>query len=163
MNTPFTPPLPPHRAGLWFAARQGVVLRGLVVIAPVGLTIWLILDAVIRLDPTAIVLPMVPFGLSSCLNRTEQTYFGLDLPQKSTRARQSVIQIFCCHLIVGWLGPKGIKIGRSFMPLLQKPLWKRTTPLSHDPIPASNKSLETIFAQSRSAALNTRVHDRISA
>ena len=42
MNTHFTPPTPPLPRRTVFARLRASFLTGLVVIAPVGLTIWLI-------------------------------------------------------------------------------------------------------------------------
>ena len=64
MNTPFTPPLPPAPRRTLFARIRASFLTGLVVIAPVGLTIWLIWTVIGWID--GIVLPMVPLARSTC-------------------------------------------------------------------------------------------------
>ena len=65
MNTPFddTPP-PPRRPGL-LARLQSSFLTGIVVIAPVGLTIWLLWTVMGWVD--GVVLPLVPNTTENCL------------------------------------------------------------------------------------------------
>ena len=58
MNTPFDPEPAPRKPGV-FARLRSSFLTGLVVIAPVGLTIWLIWTLVGWVD--GVVLPLVPY------------------------------------------------------------------------------------------------------
>merc|ERR1711916_13553 len=97
MNTPFDPEKP-RRPGL-FARLRASFLTGLVVIAPVGLTIWLIWTVIGWID--GVVLPLVPHQF-----RPEQ-YIGINL------RGIGVIIFLVFTVIIGWLA-KGI-IGRSLI------------------------------------------------
>jgi len=109
MNTPFTPPLPPAPRRTLFARIRASFLTGLVVIAPVGLTIWLIWTVIGWID--GIVLPMVPLAYHP--DRLIQTYFGLD-PSAQINVRGIGVIIFLLFtIVVGWLA-KGL-LGRSLI------------------------------------------------
>jgi uncharacterized membrane protein len=98
MNTPFdedTPRRPPGR----FGRLRASFLTGLVVIAPVGLTIWLIWTVIGWID--GVVLPLVPHQF-----RPEQ-YIGINL------RGVGVIIFLVFTIIVGWIA-KGL-IGRSLI------------------------------------------------
>ncbi|MDF1715737.1 MAG: DUF502 domain-containing protein [Antarcticimicrobium sp.] len=97
MNTPFDEE--PHRRRGLLARLRGSFLTGLVVIAPVGLTIWLIWSVVGWID--GVVLPLVPQTM-----RPEQ-YIGINL------RGVGVIIFLMFTIIVGWVA-KGI-IGRSLI------------------------------------------------
>jgi uncharacterized membrane protein len=98
MNTPFDDDDKPRKAGR-FAGLRASFLTGLVVIAPIWLTIWLILSVVGWID--GFVLPLVPANL-----RPEQ-YIGINL-------RGLGVFIFLVFtVIVGWIA-KGL-IGRSLI------------------------------------------------
>ena len=58
MNTPFDVEEPPKRRSTIIGSLRASFLTGLVVIAPVGLTIWLIWSVVGWID--GFVLPLVP-------------------------------------------------------------------------------------------------------
>ncbi|MEM9434147.1 MAG: DUF502 domain-containing protein [Pseudomonadota bacterium] len=88
----------PRRPGL-FARLRGNFLAGLVVIAPIGLTIWLIWTVVGWIDGW--VLPFVPFQY-----RPEQ-YIGINL------RGVGVIFFLVFTMLVGWMA-KGF-LGRSFL------------------------------------------------
>ncbi len=98
------PLLDPHeetkirKPGL-FARLRGNFLAGLIVIAPIGLTLWLIWTVVGWIDGW--VLPFVPFQY-----RPEQ-YIGINL------RGVGVIFFLVFTVIVGWIG-KGF-LGRSFL------------------------------------------------
>ena len=94
MNTPFDEDR--HRRPGLLARLRGSFLTGLVVIAPVGLTIWLIWTVIGWID--GVVLPLVPQQF-----RPDQ-YIGINL-------RGVGVLIFT--IIVGWVA-KGI-IGRSLI------------------------------------------------
>ncbi|PVA11572.1 hypothetical protein DC366_00970 [Pelagivirga sediminicola] len=71
MSTPFDEePTQPHRTGI-FARLRARFLTGLVVIAPVALTIWLIWTLIGWVD--ALVLPLIPYDL------TPAHYIGINL------------------------------------------------------------------------------------
>lgn len=97
MNTPFDEE-PPRRGGL-FSGLRSSFLTGLVVIAPVGLTIWLIWTVVGWID--GFVLPFVPSTF-----RPEK-YIGINL------RGVGVIIFLIFTIIVGWIA-KGL-IGRSLI------------------------------------------------
>ncbi|MEM9550609.1 MAG: DUF502 domain-containing protein [Pseudomonadota bacterium] len=99
MTTPFDEH-PPHlrKPGL-LASLRSSFLTGLVVIAPVGLTIWLIWTVVGWID--GVVLPLVPSNL-----RPEQ-YIGINL------RGVGVIFFLIFTIFVGWVA-KGL-IGRSLI------------------------------------------------
>lgn len=141
MNTPFTPPPPPPPPKRTvFARLRASFLTGLVVIAPVGLTIWLIWSVVGWID--GIVLPMVPVSYHP--DRLIQTYFGLD-PSAQINVRGIGVIIFLLFtIIVGWMA-KGI-IGRSFIRFGES-LVERT-PVVRTIYSGIKQISETIFAQS---------------
>ena len=97
MNTPFDEER--HRRPGLLAKLRGSFLTGLVVIAPVGLTIWLIWTVIGWID--GVVLPLVPHQF-----RPEQ-YIGINL------RGVGVIIFLVFTVIIGWLA-KGI-IGRSLI------------------------------------------------
>ncbi len=97
MNTPFDEE-PKQRRGL-LARLRASFLTGLIVIAPVGLTIWLIWSVVGWID--GFVLPLIPHQF-----RPEQ-YIGINL-----RGVGVIIFLFFT-ILVGWIA-KGL-IGRSLI------------------------------------------------
>ncbi|MDU9006403.1 DUF502 domain-containing protein [Sedimentitalea todarodis] len=98
MTTPFDENPPPRKVSL-FARLRSSFLTGLVVIAPVGLTIWLIWSVIGWID--GLVLPLVPHRL-----RPEE-YIGINL------RGVGVIIFLLFTIMVGWIG-KGL-IGRSLI------------------------------------------------
>ncbi|WP_299559236.1 DUF502 domain-containing protein [uncultured Sulfitobacter sp.] len=140
MNTPFDPdPLTPPKRGLIGRLRASF-LTGLVVIAPVGLTMWLIWTVVGWID--GFVLPLVPRGYHP--DRLIQDYFGLD-PEMQINVRGVGLIIFLLFTIaVGWLA-KGI-IGRSLIRFAES-LVERT-PVVRSIYSGIKQISETIFAQS---------------
>lgn len=97
MNTPFDEE-PQRRPGL-FASLRASFLTGIVVIAPVGLTLWLIWTVVGWFD--SFVLPLVP------LRFQPEEYIGINL------RGVGVIFFLIFTVIVGWIA-KGI-LGRSLI------------------------------------------------
>ncbi|PTX55991.1 putative membrane protein [Litoreibacter ponti] len=91
-------PKRPYRPGL-FARARGNFLAGLVVIAPIGLTLWLIWTVVGWIDGW--VLPFVPYSY-----RPEQ-YIGINL------RGVGVVFFLLFTMVVGWMA-KGF-LGRSFL------------------------------------------------
>ena len=109
-------------------------------IAPVGLTIWLIWTVIGWID--GIVLPMVPLAYHP--DRLIQTYFGLD-PSAQINVRGIGVIIFLLFtIIVGWLA-KGI-IGRSFIRFAEGLVQR--TPVVRTIYSGIKQISETIFAQS---------------
>lgn len=139
MNTPFDPdPIQPPKRGL-IGRLRGNFLTGLVVIAPVGLTIWLIWSVVGWID--GFVLPLVPLNYHP--DRLIQDLLGLDpLLQINVRGIGVVIFLFFT-VFVGWLA-KGL-IGRSFIRFAES-LVERT-PVVRSIYSGIKQISETIFAQ----------------
>lgn len=140
MNTPFDPetPTPPRRSVIgrlraWF-------LTGLVVIAPVGLTIWLIWTVVGWIDGW--VLPLVPKAYHP--DRMIQNFFGLD-PLSQINVRGLGVVIFLIFTIIVGVMAKGF-LGRSFIRFAES-LVERT-PVVRTIYSGIKQISETIFAQS---------------
>jgi len=139
MNTPFDPDTTPPRRGL-FARLRANFLTGLVVIAPVGLTIWLIWSVVGWID--GFVLPLVPNSYQP--DRMLQDLLGLD-PSVQINVRGIGVVIFLIFtVIVGWMA-KGL-IGRSFISFAEG-LVERT-PVVRSIYSGIKQISETVFAQS---------------
>jgi len=140
MNTPFDPdPITPPKRGLIGRAR-GNFLTGLVVIAPVGLTIWLIWSVIGWID--GFVLPLVPLRYHP--DRLIQNLLGLD-PTLQINIRGIGVVIFLFFtILVGWIG-KGL-IGRSFIRFAESLVGR--TPVVRSIYSGIKQISETIFAQS---------------
>ena len=139
MNTPFDTetPTPPRRSIIgrlraWF-------LTGLVVIAPVGLTIWLIWTVVGWIDGW--VLPLVPKAYHP--DRMIQDFFGLD-PLSQINVRGLGVVIFLIFTIIVGVMAKGL-LGRSFIRFAES-LVERT-PVVRTIYSGIKQISETIFAQ----------------
>ncbi|WP_299783370.1 DUF502 domain-containing protein [uncultured Roseobacter sp.] len=138
MNTPFDPE-PPARGSLLSRLRASF-LTGLVVIAPVGLTIWLIWSVVGWID--GFVLPLVPGNYQP--DRLLQDWLGLD-PEIQINIRGIGVVIFLIFtIIVGWMA-KGL-IGRSLIRYGES-LVERT-PVVRTIYSGIKQISETVFAQS---------------
>lgn len=140
MNTPFDlePSDPPRRSLI--ASLRASFLTGLVVIAPVGLTIWLIWSVVGWID--GFVLPLVPSSYHP--DRMLQDFLGLD-PSVQINVRGLGVVIFLIFtVIVGWMA-KGF-IGRSLIRFAES-LVERT-PVVRTIYSGIKQISETIFAQS---------------
>ena len=130
MNTPFDdPPPPPRRPGI-FGRMRANFLTGLVVIAPVGLTIWLLWTLIGWVD--GVVLPLIPYQLSP------ERYIGIDL------RGIGVIVFLIFTIIVGWIA-KGL-IGRSLVRFAES-LVERI-PVVRSIYSGVKQIAETVFAQS---------------
>ena len=139
MTTPFDPNTPPPRRGL-FSRLRANFLTGLVVIAPVGLTIWLIWSVVGWID--GFVLPLVPDRYQP--DRLLQDWLGFD-PSVQINVRGIGVVIFLIFtVIVGWMA-KGL-IGRSFIAFAES-LVERT-PVVRSIYSGIKQISETVFAQS---------------
>ncbi len=140
MNTPFDPEPTslPRRTVL--GRLRASFLTGLVVIAPVGLTIWLIWSVVGWID--GFVLPLVPKAYHP--DRMIQDFLGLD-PSSQFNVRGLGVVIFLIFtIIMGWMA-KGI-IGRSLIRFAEG-LVERT-PVVRTIYSGIKQISETIFAQS---------------
>ncbi|WP_296765784.1 DUF502 domain-containing protein [Sediminimonas sp.] len=129
MSMPFDPDPRPRRPGL-FARLRSSFLTGLVVIAPVGLTIWLIWTLVGWVD--GVVLPLVPYQFHP------ERYIGIPL-------RGIGLIIFLVFtIIVGWVA-KGL-IGRSLIGLAESIVARM--PVVRSVYSGVKQIAETVFAQS---------------
>lgn len=130
MNTPFDEN-PPHvrRPGL-FAALRASFLTGLVVIAPVSLTIWLLWTLMGWVD--AAVLPLVPSHL-----RPDE-YIGINL------RGLGVIVFLIFTIVVGWVA-KGL-LGRSLIRFAESLV--DGVPVVRSIYSGVKQIAETVFAQS---------------
>ena len=139
MNTPFDPDPTQVRRSL-VARLRASFLTGLVVIAPVGLTIWLIWSVVGWID--GFVLPLVPKAYHP--DRLLQDFLGLD-PSMQFNVRGLGVVIFLIFTVmVGWAA-KGL-IGRSMIRFAES-LVERT-PVVRTIYSGIKQISETIFAQS---------------
>ncbi|MBZ8119377.1 DUF502 domain-containing protein [Roseovarius sp. LXJ103] len=130
MNTPFDdPPPPPRRPGI-FGRMRANFLTGLVVIAPVGLTIWLLWTLIGWVD--SVVLPLIPYRLSP------ERYIGIDL------RGIGVIVFLVFTIIVGWIA-KGL-IGRSLIRFAESLVQRM--PVVRSIYSGVKQIAETVFAQS---------------
>lgn len=132
MNTPFDDdPLQtqPRRPGL-FAHLRASFLTGLVVIAPVGLTIWLIWTLIGWVD--AVVLPLIPYDL------TPEKYIGINL------RGLGVIVFLIFTIVVGWIA-KGL-LGRSLIRFAESLV--NGVPVVRSIYSGVKQIAETVFAQS---------------
>ena len=139
MTTPFDPEPPvPHRSLL--ARLRANFITGLVVIAPVGLTIWLIWSIVGWVD--GFVLPLVPDRYQP--DRFLQDLLGLD-PSVQINVRGIGVVIFLFFtMVVGWMA-KGL-IGRAVISFAEG-LVERT-PVVRSVYSGIKQISETVFAQS---------------
>lgn len=140
MNTPFDIETPEARRPTLVARLRASFLTGLVVIAPVGLTIWLIWSVVGWID--GFVLPLVPANYHP--DRMLQDFFGLD-PEVQINVRGLGVVIFLIFtIVVGWMA-KGL-LGRSLIRFAES-LVERT-PVVRTIYSGIKQISETIFAQS---------------
>lgn len=139
MNTPFDPEpsVPKHSL---FAALRASFLTGLVVIAPVGLTLWLIWSVVGWID--GFVLPWVPSAYHP--DKLIQDFLGLDRSVQISVRGLGVVIFLMFTILVGWMA-KGI-IGRSLIRSAER-LVERT-PVVRTIYSGIKQISETIFAQS---------------
>ncbi|MBV2360927.1 DUF502 domain-containing protein [Thalassococcus sp. CAU 1522] len=127
MTTPFDPET--RKPGL-FASLRSSFLTGIVVIAPVGLTIWLIWTLFGWVD--GFVLPLVPDRFNP------EQYIGINL------RGVGVIFFLVFTILVGWVA-KGL-IGRSLIRFAES-LVERT-PVVRSIYSGIKQIAETVFAQS---------------
>ncbi|MEQ8291717.1 MAG: DUF502 domain-containing protein [Roseovarius sp.] len=127
MNTPFDDDTP-KRPGL-FAGLRASFLTGIVVIAPVGLTIWLIWTLMGWVD--SFVLPLVPY------NMRPENYIGINL------RGVGVIIFLLFTIIVGWIA-KGL-IGKSMIRFAESLVDRM--PVVRSIYSGVKQIAETVFAQ----------------
>ncbi|MEC9312887.1 MAG: DUF502 domain-containing protein, partial [Pseudomonadota bacterium] len=131
MTTPFDQE--PHRRPGLFARLRSSFLTGIVVIAPVGLTLWLLWTVMGWID--GVVLPLVPHTM-----RPEQ-YIGINL------RGVGLIIFLLFTIIVGWIA-KGI-IGRSLIGFAENLVDRM--PVIRSVYSGIKQISETVFAQSESS------------
>lgn len=130
MTTPFDEKTPePRRRGSLLGGLRNSFLTGIVVIAPIGLTVWLIWTVVGWID--GFVLPLVPHQF-----RPEQ-YIGINL------RGVGVIFFLIFTVVVGWLA-KGL-IGRSLLHWGEHLVDR--TPIVRSIYNGLKQIAETVFAQ----------------
>ncbi|MBE1282232.1 MAG: DUF502 domain-containing protein [Rhodobacteraceae bacterium] len=127
MTTPFDEE--PHRRPGLFARLRSSFLTGIVVIAPVGLTIWLLWTVMGWID--GVVLPLVP---STFL---PEKYIGINL------RGVGLIFFLLFTIVVGWIA-KGI-IGRSLISFAEGLVDR--TPVVRSVYSGIKQISETVFAQ----------------
>ncbi|MFN3209607.1 MAG: DUF502 domain-containing protein [Roseovarius sp.] len=147
MNTPFDedPPPPPKKPGR-FSGMRASFLTGIVVIAPVGLTVWLIWTLIGWVD--AVVLPFVPdvYQPEYLINRL---ILGNTRPDEADWVRINirgvgVIVFLLFTLFVGWVA-KGL-IGRSLIRYGESVVDRM--PVVRSIYSGVKQIAETVFAQS---------------
>jgi uncharacterized membrane protein len=130
MNTPFDEDPNLNRKPGMFAGLRASFLTGIVVIAPVALTVWLVWTLMGWVD--SVVLPLIPFSL-----RPEH-YIGINL------RGVGVIIFLVFTIVVGWIA-KGL-IGKSLI-LFGESLVNRM-PVVRSIYSGLKQIAETVFAQS---------------
>ncbi|MCY4152425.1 MAG: DUF502 domain-containing protein [Aestuariivita sp.] len=129
MTTPFEQDPPNRRTGL-FAGLRASFLTGLIVILPIGLTLWLIWTLIGWVD--SFVLPLIPHWI------TPEHYIGTNL-------RGLGLAIFLIFtVVVGWIA-KGL-IGRSLIRWGENIVER--TPVVRSIYSGIKQIAETVFAQS---------------
>ncbi|MCA0927197.1 DUF502 domain-containing protein [Ruegeria profundi] len=127
MNTPFDEE--PHRRPGLFARLRASFLTGIVVIAPVWLTVWLIWSVVGWIDSA--VLPLIPQQFQP------EQYVGINL------RGVGVIIFLVFTVLVGWIA-KGI-LGRSFISFTESLVDRM--PVVRSIYSGIKQISETVFAQ----------------
>lgn len=129
MQTPFDSDQEKRRPGL-FAGLRASFLTGLIVIAPIGLTLWLIWTVVGWID--GFVLPLVPYTFQP------EKYIGINL------RGVGVIIFLIFTAVVGWVA-KGL-IGRSLIRSAEALVDRM--PVVRSIYSGVKQIAETVFAQS---------------
>ena len=130
MNTPFDEePHHPRRPGR-FAGLRASFLTGIVVIAPVALTVWLVWAVIGWID--SVVLPLVPYTFQP------EKYIGINL------RGVGVIIFLIFTVIVGWIA-KGL-IGKSLINFAESLVDRM--PVVRSIYSGVKQIAETVFAQS---------------
>ena len=127
MSSPFEEP---HRKPGLFARLRSSFLTGIVVIAPVGLTIWLIWSVIGWID--GVVLPLVPERLQP------ENYIGINL------RGLGVLFFLIFTIVVGWIA-KGL-LGRSMIRFAESVVERM--PVVRSIYSGIKQISETVFAQS---------------
>ncbi len=129
MTSPFKEAHPPRNPGL-FAGFRASFLTGIVVIAPIGMTIWLLWTMVGWVD--SVVLPLVPATIQP------EKYIGINL------RGVGVIIFLIFTVFIGWIA-KGL-IGRSMIGFGESLVDRM--PVVRSIYSGVKQIAETVFAQS---------------
>ena len=137
MEEPFQTPPPAPRRKSFFSGLRNSFLTGVVVIAPVGLTVWLIWSVIGWVD--GVVLPFVPsrYQPENILN----TFLGLDI-QLQLRGL-GVVFFLIFTTFVGWL-TKGL-LGRSLIRSAER--FVNRMPVVRSIYSGVKQIAETVFSQ----------------
>ena len=137
MEEPFQTPPPAPRRKSFFSGLRNSFLTGAVVIAPVGLTVWLIWSVIGWVD--GVVLPFVPsrYQPENILN----TFLGLDI-QLQLRGL-GVVFFLIFTTFVGWLA-KGL-LGRSLIRSAER--FVNRMPVVRSIYSGVKQIAETVFSQ----------------
>ena len=137
MEEPFHTPPPAPRRKSFFSGLRNSFLTGVVVIAPVGLTVWLIWSVIGWVD--GVVLPFVPsrYQPENILN----TFLGLDI-QLQLRGL-GVVFFLIFTTFVGWLA-KGL-LGRSLIRSAER--FVNRMPVVRSIYSGVKQIAETVFSQ----------------
>ncbi|WP_319823668.1 DUF502 domain-containing protein [Thalassovita sp.] len=130
MTTPFDETPPPLRRPGLFARLRSSFLTGLVVIAPVGLTIWLVWTLMGWVD--SVVLPLVPERFQP------EPYIGINL------RGVGIIFFLVFTVVIGWIA-KGL-LGRSLIRWAESLVSRM--PVVRSIYSGAKQIAETVFAQS---------------
>lgn len=130
MNTPFDEEPPEPRKPRRFVALRASFLTGLVVIAPVAMTVWLVWAIIGWVD--SVVLPLVPYHLRP------EFYIGINL------RGVGVIIFLVFTVFVGWIA-KGL-IGKSLIRFAESLV--NRMPVVRTIYSGVKQIAETVFAQS---------------
>ncbi|HHI70470.1 MAG TPA: DUF502 domain-containing protein, partial [Rhodobacteraceae bacterium] len=128
-----TPPPPERRKRRWFAGLRNNFLTGLVVVAPIGMTLWLIWTVTGKIDSW--VLPFIPETF------TPKPYIGIDL------RGVGVIIFLIFTIIVGWI-TKSI-MGKSLLNMAEDLVDRM--PVVRSIYNGLKQLAETVFAQSETS------------
>ncbi|MGB1696684.1 MAG: DUF502 domain-containing protein, partial [Paracoccaceae bacterium] len=137
MEEPFQTPPPAPRRKAFLSGLRNSFLTGVVVIAPVGLTVWLIWSVIGWVD--GVVLPFVPsrYQPENILN----TFLGLDI-QLQLRGL-GVVFFLIFTTFVGWLA-KGL-LGRSLIRSAER--FVNRMPVVRSIYSGVKQIAETVFSQ----------------
>ncbi len=137
MEEPFQTPPPAPRRKSFLSGLRNSFLTGVVVIAPVGLTVWLIWSVIGWVD--GVVLPFVPsrYQPENILN----TFLGLDI--KLQLRGLGVVFFLIFTTFVGWLA-KGL-LGRSLIRSAER--FVNRMPVVRSSYSGVKQIAETVFSQ----------------
>ncbi|MFQ6552347.1 DUF502 domain-containing protein [Aestuariibius insulae] len=145
MTQPFTPDPPPERRTTFLGRLRANFLAGLVVIAPIGLTIWLIWTVIGWVD--GFVLPLIPDGYQPDILLRRWLGPEVDVDDRASIRGVGVIVFLLFTIIIGWMA-KGL-IGRSIIRSAERLVQR--TPVVRSIYNGVKQIAETVFAQTESS------------